>query len=136
MKTLLLWIVLIGYMTGGLLLSIGLRWSFQSHVTELPILYWLVLMGGLLTLALTCVTQVLNRVPPVTYSPAHGLATMALGLLLITAPFIFQLPFYGWSGTGYITGGMVATASFGVFAVLVGLWTYRWGRTAAVASPG
>jgi hypothetical protein len=123
-------------MTGTLLLIVGLKWSFQTHITELPLLYWLILIGALLTVALTGVTQELNRVASVTYSPAHGLFAMALGLLLITAPFIFRLPYYGWSGTGYITGGMVATVSFGVFAVLVGLWTYRRGRTAAIASPG
>lgn len=136
MKTLLRYLVLAGHMTGSLLLIVGLRWSFQTHVTELPVLYWVILIGAFLTIVLTSVTQELNRVTSVTYLPAHGLFAMALGLLLITAPFIFRLPYYGWSGTGYITGGMIATASFGLFAVLVGVWIYRRARTAAITSPG
>jgi hypothetical protein len=128
MKTWLFLLVLMGHMMWGLLFFVGLRWSFQIHVSELPALYWLILIGALLMFAVTNVTQVLNRVASVTFSPTYGLFTIAVSLLFVPAPFLFPLPAYGWSGTGYITGGMVATASFGVCGALLGLWIYRRGE--------
>ncbi|HEX9989192.1 MAG TPA: hypothetical protein VGE45_12035 [Chloroflexia bacterium] len=129
------WLALTGYMVWSFLVFGVLRWSFETKVTELPVSYWLVLAGALLAFAIATVIQVLNNTVLVKFSPTFWLFTIALSLLFILAPFIFPLPAYGWSGTGYITGGMVATASFGVSATLLELWIYRRGRTAAIALP-